>query len=292
MVIRVIGELDEDTVISRYMSFASFISIVQNKKIFFNAASQFQDKSEGAPTVLNELVNSKTISRLHYATNYALPLAMNLTPEHRKERQENADHVKKKLDTPISFNTPFGEQKNDRDSYKEILYAQRNWLDISCWHEGKEESLAMWKIYGGSTESVCLISSIGRLRESIQLTEQETGCISKIHYIDYKNDFYDDDEYLAPVLHKMAPYAFEKEVRAIIWEPNAPFRTEREQPGRLVNINLEKLISDVKVSPEAKPWFKCLVDETLKRENLPNKVSTSLIDQNPWGCVPLNTPSQ
>ncbi|WP_321266827.1 hypothetical protein [Alcaligenes faecalis] len=281
----VFGDLSDATVISRYMSFAAFASLLQTKRLFFNTVSQFEDRNEGTSTMIDALAKS-TGPSLDFIMNFLWPV-VSLTPEDQENREAQKAEARRKCEQPQSFNTPFGPFVDGKKlGYKAVLLKLRNWLDASCWHIGDNESLAMWKLYGQTTEAVCIVSTVGKLRSSLRLKGEQKCVIAQIAYINHSKDsFTRRSEEFDAILHKMHAFAFEQEARAVVWNPSADFLQERSSLGfgSSVEVNLSLLIDMIRVSPDSKPWFKELVISFLQRENLVGaKVELSMLDHDHW----------
>lgn len=275
--------LDDDAVISRYMSFAAFASTLLSKKLFFNTVSQFEDKSEGAATLIDALVNSNTPALLDYAVNSLWPGTIGTSSKQTVESLE-AKARKADLEKPLTFETPFGDYTDKAPAlgYEGVLHKLRDWIDVACWHESVDESLAMWRIYGRTNEAVCITSTVGRLKRALRLADDMKCHIAKVHYINHEIDPFQTGSSFASVLHKMHAYEFEKEVRAIVWKPSSVFTERRESFGSLIDIDLPTLITGVRLSPDSKPWLLHLVRSMLDREGLRVPLSGSVLDRNPW----------
>lgn len=134
---------------------------------------------------------------------------------------------------------------------------------ISCWNQGFSESYAMWKIYTEPKTGVCVRSTVGSLKRSLNA---ENLSIYKVKYIDINTD--NSAEHAIPIAYfdtstgpfpkyithayKKLEYEYENEIRAVI------LREEQKQ-GMDVDVNLDMLIQEVFISPYAPEWFDQLV---------------------------------
>lgn len=259
-------QLDSQTDIGRYMSFATFAALLRNKQLFFPALSTFEDQHEGSTTALNAAFESGILTGLDaLANNFAgAAFGVGLTAE---ERERHRAEGRTKMAAPKYVDTVFGrlEQTPDRP-YARIMRSQRHWIDVSCWHKNTAESLTMWKIYGGSAESVRISSTVGLLASSLTLPPSLGSYIAEVRYIDHDNDYFKTEHEASPALHKQKPYSYEQEVRAIVWNPSDSIFGDRSDKGRLATVDVRALITGVRVSPSAKPWFRELVNATMKGE--------------------------
>ncbi|WP_341887044.1 hypothetical protein [Variovorax sp. YR752] len=272
--------VDPSTTISRYVSFATFLSIVRTRKMYFPAAGTFSDKHEGSGTVIDEMHLDGLFDALHALVNYRMTasLGIGVTPERRETLKAEAEAIEKRRRT---IQTPFGAlDVTPERKYRQILAALRLSLDVSCWHENIDESLAMWKIYGGSAESVCIRSTVGALDSALQLEPDARKVVARVKYIDHQQDWFEDGHAFSSVTHKQKPYSFEQEVRAIVWNPGSDPFEPRAATGSLVDIDLHKLVTSIRLSPEAQPWFRALVAGVVA-DDLKVEIEQSIISRDP-----------
>jgi hypothetical protein len=129
----------------------------------------------------------------------------------------------------------------------------------NCWHLGDRESDAMWKLYTG-TIGVMLVSTIGKLRAAIKVAYSRIFCspnpqeylIAPVRYIEpgdvqRLSKFYVE----RPWLLKRKSFAHEKEVRV---SHQLPWIISPEDCGMLIEIDAEKLITEIVLSPFNPTW--------------------------------------
>jgi hypothetical protein len=140
------------------------------------------------------------------------------------------------------------------------LIMLRSRVVCNCWHLSEQESDAMWKIYGSGI-GVMIVSTVKRLRAAIKGAYSGIFCspnpqeytIAPVRYVDEKNvsrlsDFYSQ----RPWLLKRMSFAHEQEIRVsheLPWMIIDP-----ESPGMLIEIDSQKLISEIILSPFNPPW--------------------------------------
>lgn len=223
---------------------------------------------EGGLTPSYILIESGIAELLHHVVNYSFPAAFGKSQsrdEYRSKR-EVVEAKRAEIDSK-RITTVFGDferhQENGLD-FGSIHRAQREWLDASCWHRNQSESMAMWKIYGSSTNAVCIESNVAALHDSISLAEGDSIFISNVHYIDHENEHFKIDHPLAPYLHKSKFYEFEDEIRVIKYNQSSDIFSSRENFGSSVTVDINKLIKSVRVSPSAPEWFYELIRCTVR----------------------------
>lgn len=118
---------------------------------------------------------------------------------------------------------------------------------VSCWTNFKKgENAALWKIFDTKSDGVCIISTVGQLKEQL---EKEFHLKNVVGAVDY-------DEKNAPMLNiekvasnylsleflKIRPYFFEEEIRAVIY-------SKEYKKGYNVGVDWKKIVNKVIISP-------------------------------------------
>jgi hypothetical protein len=67
-------------------------------------------------------------------------------------------------------------------------------------------------------------------------------------------------------LQKSRAYVYEGEIRALMYDPAADIDATRDMPGRIVPLDLEKMISNVIVHPDSPPWMFDLITVVLEKK--------------------------
>jgi hypothetical protein len=132
-------------------------------------------------------------------------------------------------------------------------FSRRNYC-VSCWHENRGESAAMWAIYS-SPDGIAIRTTVGRLKDAFH-DERRRISISRVHYSSASAPI------AAPLAQKRKSFEHEREVR--VWCLEADRRNGQEN-GTYASVDLEVLIESVFVSPLAKPWITAVVQTTLDR---------------------------
>lgn len=244
----------------RYIDLPAFLYILQENKLFFRRVDKFEDPFEATiPVVVKEIYK-----------NYVKSL-------------QEAGLTQVNEETYI----------NERKVYRKSFY-------INAWHMNKEESAAMWKVYSCMNKGIAIQSTVGRLKESLNICTEHDVYLGSIKYIDYKAEELPEinltKESSLEVLNllvnaclKRKSFEFENELRAIVWippkgnpiDPAAPDAKEKLQNQKTiyefyegasecleVDININKLIEKVYVSPNAEEWFKNIIENVAENSNI------------------------
>ena len=158
----------------------------------------------------------------------------------------------------------------------------RQWTFINCWHQNDAESAAMWRLYARSNEAVAMMTTFDQLREALP----EDTFVGLVQYIDYSKDWLPEGNTYFPYIHKRLSFAHEREVRAVIQAlpaDSGKILVGKANPelGKLVPVDVERLVNEVRVAPTAPDWFFELVKKATNRCGLDALVHRSSLDQPP-----------
>jgi len=145
---------------------------------------------------------------------------------------------------------------------------------ISCWNEAKGESYALWKIYTNPNTGVAIKSTVGDLKKALN---NDRIKIYKVRYIDsfssidedYEPPFYFRETEREPNIsinkrikevYKFKSYKYEDEIRAVYVDIS-------KSRGKTFEIDINKLINEIYISPFAPDWFAKLVEKIKSNKN-------------------------
>ena len=155
---------------------------------------------------------------------------------------------------------------------------------VSCWTESRYESRLMWTTYVG-TEGVAIRTTFHDLRESMRSVSKLPVTFGQVEYVDYRQSEVPRFGW-APLFHKRMEYHSESEMRAVLPGPRwgaddlPALRLDpdvAEHRGRYVPVDLEVLIKEVVVPPDAAPWFAEVVQSAVQRSQVTVSVTQSVI---------------
>ena len=244
----------------RYMDVTKLVALMQSRSLHFARADTLGDRFEGSLHMLNRIANEQMIDKL-------------------LEDQEN---------NWSSTVRPTRGQALENLAY--IFRRVRQWVFISCWHSGQNESLAMWKQYGSSGGSVVIQSTYQKLLDALPshtcVAKDESWGSTSIHLgmVQYKNYFSLDEEFafnsnmLSLYIHKRAAFEYEREVRAFLM---SPVGETRSISNVAVNIEFEQLVESIRVRPGTPDWERRTIESLIGKYGLGMKVAPSEIDIEP-----------
>ena len=260
-----LNQYDENQVIWRYMNFEKFISLLQNKALFFSTCFNMQklDPFEGYYTKIN------------------------------------LDELKDEKGNNIRYNQ---HAKGKPQEYRKIFLKN---TFINCWHLNDNENSAMWNIYAPGTNGLVIKSTIKCLEKSFKNknNEEYIGNIEYKDYylscIKFDAKKYVEDitrlaeqqvnintdkaiiltelkKYYYPlIMSKRKEYKFENEIRVV-----SPFIHNNDKNcikdyGKFIKVDLETLISEIIISPCADGWYVDLIKDVSRKYNLKCKIYKS-----------------
>ena len=112
---------------------------------------------------------------------------------------------------------PNVNEENRSGLFKHIrAMRERTW--VSCWHEGKFESDAMWRIFVEGRNGVAVKTTFSALSKSFQCPE--SVFLGSIVYKDYETEIISLQNTLFPFFHKRNSFSHECEIKALITDLN------------------------------------------------------------------------
>ncbi|MBW1741640.1 MAG: hypothetical protein JRJ42_11005 [Deltaproteobacteria bacterium] len=150
--------------------------------------------------------------------------------------------------------------KNKYDkSIEELEFERKVRTNLSCWTIGPEDNMALWKIYGGSSQSVAISTTVRHLiTAAFEWCSEGRVQIKKVRYINHAGELpegvYSLDEHIFGFKH--IAYSYEREVRVILTRPYGALKKSLRLP-----IVFNDFAMKITVSPEAGEWFYNLVTD-------------------------------
>lgn len=250
---------DENAIIWRYMDFTKFISLLDKSALFFCRADKLGDPFEGSYTEAN-------VGKLG------------------NEQEQFFESIDDKEAV-----SQIKEMRHKSES--RIRLQMSRFTFINCWHLGKYESAAMWRLYLRSNEGVAIKSTFQRLRDCFCDEEREIY-IGLVDYVDYEHYEWPVNNYFYPFLHKRKSFEYEKELRAIIGEfsrvkeveirPGVKIHTTNPsrppfRNGIYAEVDLTILIEEILIAPTSPKWLFELAQSAVRKYGLDKKLKHSVL---------------
>ena len=148
------------------------------------------------------------------------------------------------------------------------------------------ESAAMWKLYLKSNEGIAIKSTYKSLVECF-LGYDNDVYIGKVKYIDYNSEWMPEGNMFYPFVHKRKSFEHENELRALVnrWPRGDDGKFNLSitviDHGIAVPINVQCLVHQVFVAPDAPKWFNRLVSNVSKKYGLETQIEQSMLSESP-----------
>jgi hypothetical protein len=139
----------------------------------------------------------------------------------------------------------------------------RDELYVSCWHSNPGETAAMWSLYS-RTSGLAIRTTSDRFAHALRNCLPEVE-LAAVEYADIVSGMAAG----TPWSIKRPSFQHEMEIRAVIRDPDC------NAGGLLVPVDLEALIEEVYISPEAEPWITCVVKNVIAKYGLETNVQRS-----------------
>ncbi|MBS1532662.1 MAG: DUF2971 domain-containing protein [Bacteroidetes bacterium] len=232
---------DPCAILWRYMDFTKFVSLLEDSALFMTRADKFKDPFEG------------TITSFDKANRYSL------------------------YDKGLADILPIIDHLSD-------LQRERSY--VNCWHCNEFESAAMWDLYVKSNEGIAIKTTLEALSDSI--TSDQHVWIGNVEYIDFNNAATPRGNHYYPMFLKRKSFEHEKEVRVFYGEhPNDYYANKpipdkpKYQFGFKLPVDLNILIQEIYISPNAATWLYELVLKVKKRYEIEARVVQSDLYKSP-----------
>lgn len=259
-------DLDRDIEIARYMSFSTFMYMVQFGRAFVpsvanlrGAAGNHGDPTEGRWSPVDEFLRDGRAETLHILMNDIFPIVGRSRISPKEPRQ---------MPTERQIPTAFGPRtiSMQEGDLRALNDKECTWMDAWCWHKFEHEHMGMWRQYGAGDGAVCVTSTIGRLIDAIRLQSGHQSYIGSMVYTNRSHGTDSKHAEFSLYLQKSRAYVYEGEIRALLYDPTSDIDAARGMPGRIVALDLAKLISNVIVHPDSPPWMFELITAVLEQK--------------------------
>lgn len=246
---------EENAVLWKYMDLAKLVSLFSTKSLYLRRLDKFDDKYEGA--ICSEKGEAHTQSNLSIAAQ--IKVLYQLKKELRKEISQE-EFIRLTKDN-------LNEMEKDREHLRSSKF-------VTCWSCNNVESEAMWRLYAKDMQcGVAIKTTYEKL--FFALDKAYDVEIGQVHYIDYgENDFIG----LKPEWYKRKSLSYEQEVRIITKRDSDSYK----EWGVNIPVDINALIQEIVISPEAGNWFINVVQDLCAKYNVLSPVKTSEIQIQPY----------
>lgn len=153
---------------------------------------------------------------------------------------------------------------------------------VSCWYLGNSESAALWELFPKSDEGIAVRSTVERLHNSLSLGASGLQIICRRIVYGHdkirakksdKSQFTGDDA----IFTKRQCFKHEKELRLAIYR----YGLSNPLPRKCMRVetDLNIMISEIIISPEAPCWIAGLVERVTKKYGFSFKIRQSNLNK-------------
>jgi len=185
----------------------------------------------------------------------------------------------------IPFSSHNKKDGSSKKLLKELDKALPNDTFVSCWYLSDVESAALWKLFPKSDEGIAIKSNIYNLVQSIESKSSKyTIYMGSVIYGHGKvaarktnkpKSFSGDDA----VFTKRRCFEHEKELRLVMYVNDIKRPVLSNGAGLKIEVDLELMISEIIISPEAPPWMEDLVKRITKKYGYYFEIRQSTLNQ-------------
>lgn len=168
------------------------------------------------------------------------------------------------------------DENLDKENNKNFIHEQKfvKQVYINCWHMNKSENFAMWKVYSDNF-GLCIQSTYGDLNKGFNddkwgvVREDKRIFAGKVKYINTREETIPQDRSSRPFMYKIEEFAYENELRFVIYDP------DEKSNFKKIKVNPEKLINRIYISPFAPDWFEDLIKDLCKKYRIKLEITKS-----------------
>ena len=234
--------------IVKYLDLTKFISLLQQKKLFFCRLDKLEDRFEGIP---GKATFENIVKRSIYKRDVDKFYKKELTDEQIRQREEGL----------IKWN-------------EKVLKSN---FCVNCWNKFDYESAALWKIYSDFKQGIMIKSSISNLVSSFEKSNEIID-LSEVSYNDHNRDIDESPIVTSSIIRKHMAYSYERELR-LIYKVSTNYdydwTKEKVEEGIYIEADLNILVDEIIMSPYSPKWFIELVENLSIKYGLIKKINKS-----------------
>lgn len=243
----------------RYIDFTQYVSIISRGQLHFARPDQLNDKFEGSLPEKNIEARKNWIDTSELSEEVDMG-SLEITDE----------------DLEVLIDSSL--EKLNKNVAKKVV--------LNCWHKEPREKAAMWGNYTQSGNGIAIKSKFEDLVEAVSIVDEngrvvdgdaiKSAPVGEVSYINYRTEEI-PDTIVHPFFTKRESFSNENEVRIAEYKGDDEF----ESKGIYVDIDVEKLIDEIRLEPESPNWFEDLVIEVTDDLGYEIDVNRSELERTP-----------
>lgn len=283
--------LNLNATIWRYMDLAKFLSLIDKSALYFVRVDQLanQDPYEGFYTNINaQIGDTKSPAHIQMWQSHVAEMEAKKNLMISGKIMSNKEAEQWLDEQLIKSKENIDKLAKDHNYLITTVKSLREKTFVNSWHIQEHESAAMWNQYSKNSEGIAIESTYKNLIYSFNNCHKLNINVGTVKYIDYQKEIIQITHPHSPYLHKRMSFEHEKELRALILNPQPTDYTTYENINMYTNImgihaqvDLEVLIKRIFVAPTAPNWTLELIKSLVKKYELKKDVVRSDLASTP-----------
>ncbi|WP_346878913.1 MULTISPECIES: hypothetical protein [unclassified Clostridium] len=197
-----------------------------------------------------------------------------------KDNHEGS-YCRKNLHTEV-YMDGLGILENYTDKHRVQNQIYRENVHINCWHMNEHENMGMWENYISDESGVAIQSTYKRYGEAVMDDTRRLVFMGIVQYKNYEEDSIQYDEGLwGPFLTKREEFKYEQEIRGVYLLSHNKIDDETQTKGGFVSTDVETLIENVFLYPNASADFRKIVENMVKKYGFELNILDSKLSSEP-----------
>jgi len=226
----------------KYLTFEKFLSLLVQNAVIFSRIDTFEDEFEGK---IEKRKFLNAFSEMNHEMNIKMMEYIEQQPQHNSFMQSRLTNF------------------------------------ATCWCMSNHESVALWKVFSKSDNSIAIQTKYSKLAA---LLPENTflGCIT---YDFEEFSWNNPDNMFRTIMTKRKSFEYEKEVRALLFKPeyikilcetkNINETIENIPKIQICPIDINELIESIYINPKAEKWFYDIVKDVCIKYKYVNQIRKS-----------------
>ncbi|MFP8952187.1 hypothetical protein ACLI4Z_04320 [Natrialbaceae archaeon A-arb3/5] len=216
----------------RFMDMTQLLSLLERESLYFPRSDEFKDPYEGS-------LPQKNLEKLMRSFDI-------------EDILEDFDEISADTIEPLMKHT-----------FVKVQEFMKEGVFLNCWHQNPKQSAAMWEQYATKDAGLAIKTTYNNLISSFG--DPSDLIYGSVTYRNYEIETIPEGV-VKPFFYKRISFDHENEFRVATVDSNNISIGEGvgdEPKGRYIEVDLEVLLDQIYVTPDAEPWLKHLVDDVI-----------------------------